>query len=160
MAVQQITFSRGGKDYIAHKGIDDAGEFVEYIEEVARYKNNLEGRFFPAEKRILHKQGKGNVSFILTTFNWALFDEDGEMVEGTLNDKHPDFGTMQIKTNASDQHDFTAMFGNPVSIFDINGFVRKIMGFNNYKLFDSANGTVLTWTTDQLAEPPTNDYND
>lgn len=156
--IQQIPFPRGSKDYIAHKGLDDDSENIEYLEEVAKYPNNLTGRFFPSKKEIFYKPGKGNVKEIISYFQWALFADNGEMITEP-KDEHPDFGTLMMHTNDADKGDFTIKFNAPFGVFDFNGFVRKIMGFNKYRLFNSQTGEVLIWTEEQLAEPPTHDYN-
>ncbi|QHL87425.1 hypothetical protein GU926_08240 [Nibribacter ruber] len=128
MAVMKVEKVYEGLPYTFYKGIDADGEFVEYIEEGTPYANGLVGRFYPIKKEIHHKPGKGHLSYILTTFEWDLFDSNGNQLPNAMPQRtHPLFGTLQVRTNGQDAATFTMMFGDVFGQFDENGFVRAVM---------------------------------
>lgn len=165
MALTPVTRTYEGRPYLFFNGLND-GRYEEYIEEGIKYPNGLTGRFYPEVQNIYHTPGKGQVSYMLTSYKWALFYDNGEMVPGTENQQHPLFGSLVVRTAPPDQVAFETMFGPQVGKFRANGFARGAMGFNNHPIYNSnpertdvALGAVIPMTPEQEAEAPTHDYN-
>lgn len=151
MAIQQIPITRGGKQYTLHIGIDAAGDSVLYIDQAeADEVTGQPVRFFPERLTINFSAAKGGVSYMHTEWKRGLVGANGEVILGTEQ-------KLAMVTNTADQLGFIAGMGMPILRSMDNGFFRAILGFNALPVFDAA-GTVLTYTAEQEAAEPTNDY--
>lgn len=158
MAIQQIPITRGGKAYTHYQGTDDVtGEEVDYIDQILPDENTgLPVRFEPARTTI-ERASKGAIAYIMTDYRRVLVDMNGNTIPGTETRFIPGGGSLTLVTNKVDEKYFAAGLGPVIKRHGTNGWVRGMMGFNALPVFDAA-GTVLTYTAEQEAAEPTNDY--
>ncbi len=174
MAVDIIHRIYEGRPYIFYKGIDETGlygepgGFIEFIEEGIKYENGLTGRFYPDLHIQQHNTGNcvGNVSWMKTTYLFALFMDNGKMVPNTKpTNYHPVLGQLTVNTNTKDRKSFELQFHVPVGSFRLNGFVRGVFGQNGFPVINTnpERTDVPMWAVipQTLAEEtivPTHDY--
>lgn len=150
--IDHIPFTRGGIEYILHMGIDAEGNSVDYIDQVTPdAKGNLL-RYYPAETHIYRDKvnKRGGMYKIQTIYFCGVRGADDEIIEGS--DKKVDFETGKLDITY-----FVAGLGRPIMASGNNGLVRAKFGFNTMPIF-SPTGQLITYTPEQEAEPPTNDY--
>ena len=166
--IRTIPFPLGDYNYILYQGTDENNEAVDYIDRVEMDENTSQPiRYFPDVTVIQRDTGKGNgaIAFIKTTYIMCLMGNNGVPIHATGEPLH-------MITNKEDIKNFVNLFGLPIMMSGVNGWVRAIMGFNNLPLFvtsavrdEQGNiikpvGSVLTYTPEEIALPPTNDYNE
>ncbi len=150
MAVQQIPVVRNNKTYVEHIGTDN-GQSVHFIVEADI--NPLTGnpdRWRPIRTTI-ERTPTGGVAWISTKWGRHPVGADGSLM--LLNET---FDTMH--TNQVDIGFFVMGLGLPIMKSESNGWVRKIKGFNNFPIWNSANLQLIAYSPEQEAEAPTNDY--
>lgn len=152
--IPQMSFTRGGKQYNQYVGIDSNGNSVLYIDCVDL--DNLTAqpvRYYPKELSIKFDTslGIGAVAYIQTEWVESLIGNNGNPIPNTGRSR-------SMITNSVDQDSFITKFGMPILMSMDNGFIRAILGFNNLPIFNSTTGSVLEYTPEEEALPPTNNY--
>lgn len=152
------SFKRGNYNYTHYLGTNAGGNSVDYIDRTEL--DEVEGlpiRYFPEEVKIKRNttDGKGAVEYIETTYLKCLINPLGKPVDGAKTAERITF-----RTNDADILFFIAGLGLSIMKSATNGFFRSPMGFNNLKVYDSINGNLLSYTTEQINLPPTFDYYD
>lgn len=150
----QLSFTRGGKQYNQYVGTNEQGNSVLYIDCIDL--DNLTSqpvRYYPKELSIKFdtSSGTGNVAYIYTEWEEALIGNNGNPIPNTGKSK-------SMKTNPVDQASFITKFGLPILMSMDNGFIRAILGFNNLPIFNTVDGSIISYTEEQENELPTNDY--
>jgi hypothetical protein len=160
MAVQPIRMKRGGIEKTAQIGTNAEGKSRLNITNTLPDEHDQQVQIFP-KKLVIEfddTEGLGELCRVETVWKAALVGNNGKIIRSTITDIDPDNGKfMRMLTNEADKLAFTAMFGNPILMSMLNGFVRSIMGFNDKPVFN-ASGQVVTYTEAQENEPATFDY--
>lgn len=154
--MQEITFLRGGYNYKVYLGIDESGDSVDYIDRLEMdEETGYPVRYFP-ETIVIKRDsdiGKGSVKYIETTYVKAILNSDGNPIS-RLGEY------LTFRTNNQDIKTFIAGFGIPIMMSGNNGFIRAILGFNEYPLFNPTTGQPLIYSTEDLSQEPTFTYYD
>lgn len=155
MAIQQIPRTYGGKDYIISIGQDEDDDSVLYMDAAeADVVTGQPVRYYPDKLTVIFdkSKGKGGTAYIYTEWEQGLIGLSGDPIP------NKDYYKPNMRTNEPDEKNFIGGFGMPILMSMANGFVRAILGFNNLPPFNPATGAVLTYTAEQEAAEPTNDY--
>lgn len=149
--INQIPFTRHNYHYTQYFGKDENGQSVEYWDRLEPDETTgLPVRYEPDET-LIKRARKGAVAYIITKYRQVLVGPNGNNVPGTET-------IYTLQTNEKDKKGFIdGPLCFPIMMFDANGFIRGVLGFNDYPLFETSGpnaGSVLVWTPEQEAEAP------
>lgn len=152
MATETKTITRGGETYTITIGTNNGNSEL-CIEPATPDKTGNTIRYELKEFTVPFGS-KSAVGHIYTKWRRLLIGPTGEIVhQGKEFTVEP-----AMISNSQDQADFIMAMAMPILRSMVNGFVRKILGFNNLRVFHPVTGAWLTYTPEQEAEEPTNDY--
>lgn len=154
MATQDISIKRGGKVHNSEIGTTaEAGTRLSITDADLDETHQQGIRKAPIRLIIDFDEGElnGGVVSMQTIWKQAMISNGGKPIHATGVNQY-------MTTNQADIAAFVAMFGGPILMSMLNGYVRDVMGFNDKPVFNTQTRAIIQYTPEQEAAAPTNDY--
>lgn len=151
--IEQVPFTVGGKQYIHYKGKDDVtSDSVDYIDQVLPDQvTGLPVRFEP-KRQIIERSSKGGTAQIYSEYQRVLVGQNDNTVPGTETQFLPEGGTLALALDDEEKQFFIDNMGPSIINSGTNGFVKKMLGFQDMPVY-ADDGSVIVYTEEQQNAP-------